>query len=87
MGYSGQPLQSLSGVILVPRHPGHRQSRGRAWVEWQRRPQVEGEALALDPYLYPEGRGTRARSVMAVVFTSNARLLRCSAPGLRHEGP
>ena len=29
----------------------------------------------------------RARAGMAVVFTSNARLLRSSARGLRHEGP
>ena len=44
-GYSGQPLESLLGVIRVPRHPGGMPSPkpGLAWGERQRDPQAEGE--------------------------------------------
>ena len=65
-GCSGQPLESLPGVILVPlQKPSARslrcnrcecigEGRGRDWGEWVDLPQAEGGALALDPHLYPE---------------------------------
>ena len=51
-------IQCATATILVGCDLGatasRRKSRGCAWGEWQRDPQVEGKALALDPHLYPE---------------------------------